>query len=321
MLSLTIGLPPLLLLLTHFLTPPGTTSSAAVVSNFVFDDDDPVTHFRLIGPMLAEELYAIRRDQVDEAVANDPVAPVDPAPPAPRGYVPLPSARSSFIHPPPPINRSPHPHFSATPRRLASSPTFHPSSTSSSPTFDATPRNILDSPTFRDQLFPPIPSPDLQPASAPLVAATPPQPQPLPRRSDRLHPPSPAPPPRRSTCGPKPRDFLYLAFVSAFVADAFPTQVATHLPLFDPVIGITGPHPCFLPNRTWILTRFDSGLLWFSLQSQIQIQVRSQHSSVSQSNASPRLLRLQNSNERGDCGSGNAWSLVRCSTVCPRDQR
>ena len=78
----------------------------------------------------------------------------------------------------------------------------------------------------------------MQPAPAPLVETTPPQPQPLPWRSDRLQPPSPAPPPRRSMRGPKPRDFLYLALVSAFVADAFPTQVTTHLPLFDPIMGL-----------------------------------------------------------------------------------
>ena len=226
---------------------------------FVFDNDDPVT----LPPDWtdsAEELYALRRDQVDEAVANNPVAPVDPASPAPRRYVPLPSARSSFTHPPPPINRSPHPHFSATPRLLASSPTFYPSSTSSSPTFDAIPRNILDSPTFRDQLFPPIPSLDLPPESAPLVAAC----SPSPRRSDRLHPPSPAPAPRRSTRGPKPWDFLYLAFVSAFVADAFPTQVATYLPLFDPVTRLQGHIPAsFQPHLATHRDRFWTPLAFY----------------------------------------------------------
>ena len=198
-------------------------------------------HFRLIGPTLHRNSMQSAGIRLMKLLPMTPLLLVDPAPPAPRGYVPLPSACSSFIHPPPPHQPIPSSTF------LCHSPlscvfTYLPSIvhfllTNLSPQHHAIYLTLPPSGVnLSRQFHPRICSLRLLPW-LPLLL---PQPYPLPRRSDRLHPPSPAPPPRRFTHGPKPRDFLYLAFVSAFVADAFPTQVATHLPLFDPIMGLQG---------------------------------------------------------------------------------
>ena len=214
MLFLMIGSPPLLLPSILFRILLGMIYSVAVASNTSLMNLTPHTCLP-IGQMSLIVLNPIiftRRDQVEEAI-HLPFDTFDIGSPdltVSRGYIPS---------------------TPSTPHSLPSTPhLFQPSlpvpSTSLLPPTLPTPRRIVDSPTFRDNLS----IADALPLIPPTPAIT--------STTSTIDQPSPKPPPCRSTRVCKPRDFLYLAFVSAYVTDAFPNQIASHLPTFDPCTGL-----------------------------------------------------------------------------------